>query len=292
MPLVSVVFPLPSSPVSRTRMGGFRRLANSLPHSLVSSAECVIISSATPLQLLQQVAARAGDSGGDFRRQKAGLVGISHGYFGGFAVQVDAERENTSPIVGLELRSQRSEQSGQDVAGATFCQAGITRSVDEGCSVGGGDDGVRSFEHYVGVPSAGGLLRDLDAIFLHRLCRTRYEARHFSRMGRDGEEFRLALAKGVGISGKSVQAVGIEDKRQLALLNDSANEVLGFGLKSEAGTYGENRFVFLHSRKTALGEILHGGCTVRRGRQRLGHELRMGGRDDRKHDVGRCGGYE
>src|SRR5207245_9006911 len=51
IPLASVVFPVPSSPDNRTRTGGFKRAANSLPHRMVSSAECVMNTSATLLQL-------------------------------------------------------------------------------------------------------------------------------------------------------------------------------------------------------------------------------------------------
>ena len=41
MPLVSVVLPVPRSPVSSTSTGALRRLANSLPQAVVSSAEVV-----------------------------------------------------------------------------------------------------------------------------------------------------------------------------------------------------------------------------------------------------------
>src|ERR1700680_638677 len=104
MPLVRVVLPEPRSPVRRTRTGGRSRLANSLPHCVVSSAECVMTSSLTRLQLLKELVARVGNGGGDFGGEQAGLVGIFRGGLGGFAVQVDAESKNARPVVGLELR--------------------------------------------------------------------------------------------------------------------------------------------------------------------------------------------
>src|SRR5260370_17890742 len=103
MPLVSVVFPLPRSPVSSTSMGGFRRLANSLPHWVVSSAECVMISSLTRLQLLKQSVARVGNGGGNFRGEQAGLVGIFRREFGGFAVQLDSERRDAPPLAYFQF---------------------------------------------------------------------------------------------------------------------------------------------------------------------------------------------
>src|ERR1700739_3085452 len=114
MPLVSVVFPLPRSPVSSTSTGGCKRLANSLPHCVVSSADCVMTSSLTRLQLLKQLVARVGNGGGNFRGEQTGLVRIFCGEFGGFAVQVDAEREDARPVIGLELCGERGEHSGQD----------------------------------------------------------------------------------------------------------------------------------------------------------------------------------
>src|SRR6266478_10229361 len=116
MPLVSVVFPLPRSPVSSTSTGGRRRLANSLPHFVVSSAECVMISSFTRLQLLQELMARVRNGGGDFGGEQARFVSAFCGEFGGFAVQVHAECENARPVGGLELRGKGGEHARQDIA--------------------------------------------------------------------------------------------------------------------------------------------------------------------------------
>src|ERR1700720_4782490 len=125
MPLVSVVLPVPRSPVSRTSTGGFSRLANSRPQRVVSSAECVMTSSITPLQLLEKFMARSGDGCGNIGGQQAGLVGYRGGQFGRFAMEVDAQGERASPIVCFELGGQRGEQSGQDIAGAAFGEAGV-----------------------------------------------------------------------------------------------------------------------------------------------------------------------
>ncbi len=72
-----------------------------------------------------------GNGGGDFGGEQAGLVGIFRGEFGGFAVQVDAEGEHARPVGGFELRGESGEHSGQDVAGAAFCEAGMAMMVCE-----------------------------------------------------------------------------------------------------------------------------------------------------------------
>ncbi len=122
------------------------------------------------MQLLQELTARVGNGGGDLGGEQAGLVGIFRGEFGGFAVQVDAEGEDARPVGGFELRGESSEHSGQDVAGAAFCEAGIAGRVDKDLAVWSGDDGVRAFENDLSIPAARGILRGLDAIFLHIFC--------------------------------------------------------------------------------------------------------------------------
>src|SRR5260370_39442921 len=98
MPLVSVVFPLSSSHASNTTTGGRRRFANSLPHRVVSSAECVMISSLTRLQLLKELMARVGHSGGNFRGEQTGFIGIFCREFGGFSMQGDDKGEDEHPV--------------------------------------------------------------------------------------------------------------------------------------------------------------------------------------------------
>src|SRR5258706_6530663 len=104
MPLVSVVLPEPRSPVKRTSTGGRRRLANSLPHCVVSSAECVMTASLTRLQLLKELVAGVGNGGGNFGGEQSGLVGSFRCELGGLALQGDGQRENARSIIGLQLR--------------------------------------------------------------------------------------------------------------------------------------------------------------------------------------------
>src|SRR5689334_3487794 len=116
MPLVSVVLPEPRSPVRRTRTGGRRRLANSLPQRVVSSAECVMTSamacSGTRLQLLEKLVARAGNGGGNFRGEQTGLVRVLRGELRGLSVEVNAERKDSGPVIGLELGGDCGENAG------------------------------------------------------------------------------------------------------------------------------------------------------------------------------------
>src|SRR5271169_252606 len=74
MPLVSVVLPLPNSPVSRINTGACNFFASFRPQAIVSSAEYVITSSVTPLQLLQQFAPCEGNRLCHFARQNPGSI--------------------------------------------------------------------------------------------------------------------------------------------------------------------------------------------------------------------------
>src|SRR5208283_404949 len=88
MPLVRVVLPLPSSPESSTSTGARRRAANSRPQAMVSSAEWVITSSATLLQLLEEFAPGKGDGVGHFTGQNAGGVALLREKLRGQAVEI------------------------------------------------------------------------------------------------------------------------------------------------------------------------------------------------------------
>src|SRR5258708_23781321 len=106
MPLVKVVFPVPRSPVRRTSTGGWRRLENSLPQLMVSSAEWVMNSSATEANLPQQVLAGPRDRTTDFRGQHPRNDVIS---FRGPQIRVNpakiaSQDANASPLCRAELR--------------------------------------------------------------------------------------------------------------------------------------------------------------------------------------------
>src|ERR1700730_9903901 len=103
IPLVSVVFPLPSSPASSNNDGASRRFANSLPHPIVSSADRVITSSPTPLQLPQKFQPAhhyrathvSCHDPRQIRTRPRTLVSLP--------MQIAAQRQNLQPIAGLEL---------------------------------------------------------------------------------------------------------------------------------------------------------------------------------------------
>src|SRR5260370_36712712 len=99
MPLVKVVLPLPRSPVSSTNTGGFRRLAISLPQSVVSSADRVMASSLTPLQLPEELAPRTGNGGGNLARHEAGLLVSCPRHCGRHAVQVHDYGQRTGRVI-------------------------------------------------------------------------------------------------------------------------------------------------------------------------------------------------
>src|SRR5712692_8798858 len=163
MPLVRVVLPAPSSPESSTTTGGVSCAANSLPFSIVSSAERVM----------------------------------------------------NSLRATVELRPNLPER------------------LRYGCEQIGGDHGRLA-------PARRGLLRYLEAIGLHLLCRAPEEPGHLARMRGQGERRRLALLQLVGAPGKGVQAVGIEDRRQRALGQHCAHKLLRFAVGRKTRTDGNN----------------------------------------------------
>src|SRR5580765_7751523 len=185
MPLVRVVLPEPRSPVSRTSTGAWSLLENSLPHCVVSSAECVMTSSLTGLQLLKKLMARVRDRGSNFCGEQARLVSILRGELGSFAVQVDTKSKHARPVFSLKLRGQRCKNPRQNVAGPALCESWIAGGIDENLPIGAGDDGVRTLQDDVSIPAARSLLRILDTIFLHTLGRGALEPCHLARVRRD-----------------------------------------------------------------------------------------------------------
>src|SRR5882757_2949094 len=115
IPLVSVVFPLPSSPVSSSSDGASRRFANSLPHAMVCSADRVMTSSPTPLQLPQKFPPCHRYRASHVAGHDPGQIGTRRRNLGGRPMQIHAERQNLQPIAGLELPGHRRQHSGQHV---------------------------------------------------------------------------------------------------------------------------------------------------------------------------------
>src|SRR6266481_5879299 len=145
MPLVRVVFPVPRSPVRRTRTGGLRRFANSLPQWVVSSEECVMISSGTLSQLRNEATVGFREMLRDFTGEERGLRARCGGIVGGQAVQIDAEREGPFPICGAKLRRHASENSRQHVSAAALGHAGISGRIDEGPPIRRGENRMKTF---------------------------------------------------------------------------------------------------------------------------------------------------
>src|SRR5215469_1414559 len=145
MPFVSVVFLVPNSPLSKTSTGGWSVSARARPQATVCSAECVITSSATRLQLLEQFPARIGYGVRDFAGKNAGFVGLRTDQLRGAPVQIRAECDDAVQICGSELRDQRREQARQHITGAAFGQSGVAGGVHEDIAIWRGNHGVKAF---------------------------------------------------------------------------------------------------------------------------------------------------
>src|SRR5580700_2314514 len=151
MPFVSVVFPLPRSPASKTRTGAVSRFANSRPQFAVSSAERVMISSAT-FNVSHELAARGGEIPGDFLCQHAGYIRGAAGHIRRGTMQIHTQSQDSMPVRRAELRRECGKDAGEYVAGTAFCQSRIAGGVDEELSFWRGNDRVKTLEHYESVP--------------------------------------------------------------------------------------------------------------------------------------------
>src|SRR5260370_36227534 len=105
MPFVSVVFPPPSSPESSTSTGAFSVSAKPRPHATVSSAERVITSSATRLQLLKQFPARRGHGSRHFSHQHAPFVAPGAHQLPRAPVEISSQRHQPGQKPRPKLRN-------------------------------------------------------------------------------------------------------------------------------------------------------------------------------------------
>ena len=181
---------------------------------------------------------------GDFTGEERGLRAGCSGIVGGEAVQKDAEREGPFPICGTKLRSHTGQDSGQDVSAAALGHAGISRGIDEGASIGRGENGVKSFEDHVGIPGFCGFQGQAKAVGLHFVVRKAAEAGHLAGMRCDGELRRFSFGEFLGAAGEGIQSVGVEEERLLRFLDERSYEALSFFVSSQARPDGEQSFVF------------------------------------------------
>src|SRR5260370_432668 len=144
MPLVNVVLPVPKSPVRRTSTGGWRRLENSLPQLVVSSAEWVMNSSAT-LKLPNEPATGGRDVLHNLLGQHAGNFMRLDGVFGSDPMQVDAKSQDTMPVLSAKLSCEPGKQAGKHITRSAFGQASVTGRVDEELARGRRNNGVKTF---------------------------------------------------------------------------------------------------------------------------------------------------
>src|ERR1700688_2519455 len=123
MPFVNVVFPLPRSPVSKTRTGAVSRFASSRPQLVVSSEECVMISSATELNLPEETFPGSRNHLGYFVCEDAGRFPLPGKNICCSSVQINSQRKHTQPILGTKLRGQCRKNAREHVPRATFGKA-------------------------------------------------------------------------------------------------------------------------------------------------------------------------
>ena len=145
-----------------------------------------MISSGTLLQLRNEVTVRFWEMIGDFTGEERGLCAGCGGIVAGETVQMDAEREGPFPICGAKLCRHASEDSRQHVSAAALGHAGIPGGIDEGPPIRRGENSMKAFEDYVGVPSSCGFQSNSEAVGLHSVVRNTAETSHLARMRCEG----------------------------------------------------------------------------------------------------------
>src|SRR5260370_16770374 len=144
MPLVNVVFPVPTSPVRRTSTGGLRRFESSLPQLVVSSAEWEMNSSGRLMKLQNEPSSRGWDVLHNLLGQHAGKLVRLGGVLGSDAVQVDAKSQNTMPLLSAKLSCESGKHAGEHITRATFGQASVAGRVEEEIAGGRDDHAVKA----------------------------------------------------------------------------------------------------------------------------------------------------
>src|SRR5258708_34436035 len=104
MPLASVVFPLPRSPLISTSTGAESFAAISLPLAMVSSAERVINSLAAMFPLGHHSRIGCRNRFDQVRGDERRFANARRGDIARQAVQINPKAQHARPILGAELR--------------------------------------------------------------------------------------------------------------------------------------------------------------------------------------------
>src|ERR1051325_8873329 len=152
-PFVRVVFPVPKSPVRSTKIGVFRRLANSLPHWMVSSAECVMISSGKVAQLHENSMVSGREGVGYFACQKPGFGSLGVGFVASPTVKINTKGQCAVPVLYAEQGSHSGKNSRQHVARASLSHTWVSCGVHKSTPIRRGENRVKPLEDHMGLPN-------------------------------------------------------------------------------------------------------------------------------------------
>src|SRR5580698_100476 len=217
IPFVSVVFPLPKSPVSNTSSGAFSPRANSLPHAIVSSADRVTtlfasfaipprICSATPLQLPQKFQPRLRHCPRHFARHYPRQIRPPRRPFRRRPMQIHAQRQRPQPIVRLELPRHRRQHARQNIPRPALRQSRIPRRVHQKPSIRRRHNRVRPLQDHMRIPPLRRFRCRLHAIRFHIFHRRTRQPRHLPRMRRNRQKFTLPIAQFIRSPRKRIQS--------------------------------------------------------------------------------------
>jgi hypothetical protein len=81
-------------------------------------------------------------------------------------MEIDSQSQNAHPVFCAKLSCEGSKDASENVAAPTLGQAGVSCGIHPSRAVGSGEDGVKTLEYHVDIPTASHLSRDIQAISL------------------------------------------------------------------------------------------------------------------------------
>ena len=123
-----------------------------------------------------------------------------------------------------QLTEPGGDHPGEQVAGTAGGHPRIAGEIDEGAVVRARDDRSMPFEHDVHAVRCGELRRMTKPIVLHGLDTQIEQPRHFAWMWRDHHVNAVAADQSLGIVGKRVEGIGVQNQRHAGALDQAVDK--------------------------------------------------------------------
>ena len=203
----------------------------------------------------------------DISGEQGVFVLLGHCEVRGEAVQIDRGFYCGTGVIALMnavLAEHGGDDTGEDISAAAFTQTRIGRCVDGEAAVGVGDDGAPAFEHQRHLVGDRVCARDVFTVLFDFLDTFSDQARHFAGVRRKDDDAARAVEIEFSF-GNGVQGVGVEDHREMGLLDESKDKILRVGVLSQAGADGNDGFLLQQVFEIVGIEIARGNGSVATG---------------------------